>query len=59
MKTVIDDLSLGKVFTHPFGVTMQHVHSDPLNALAIPAVSYQGLSELFDSVTASAFGDVE
>ena len=43
MKTVIDDLGPGKVFAHPFGVTMQHVHGDPLNALAIPAVSSQGL----------------
>jgi hypothetical protein len=38
MKTVIDDLSPGKVFAYPFGVTMQHVHGDPLDALAIPAV---------------------
>src|SRR5271165_6727977 len=59
MKTVIDDLSPGKVFADPFGVTMQHVHGDPFNVLAIPAVSSQFLSELFDSVTTSAFGDIE
>jgi hypothetical protein len=38
---------------------MQHVHGDPLNALAITAVSNQGLSELLDGVTAAAFGDIE
>src|ERR1700730_19228665 len=59
MKTIVDDLGFGKVFTHPFGVTMQHIHGDPLNTLAITAVSNQGLSELLDGVTAPAFGDIE
>ena len=43
----------------PFGATMQHVHGDPFNASTIPAVSSQFLRELFDSVTTSAFGDIE
>ena len=59
MKTVIDDSGPGKVLAHPFCVTMQHVHGDPLNALAIPTVSNQGLSELFNGEAATTFGDIE
>ena len=57
MKTIVNDLGLGKCSRTPC-VTMQHVHGDPLNTLAITAVSTRP-ERLLDGVTATAFGDIE
>jgi len=48
MIAIVNNLGCWKLLAHPFGITVQHIHGYPFNALGIATVSNQGLSKLFN-----------